>query len=105
VIAKESMSTKGMSTISESELIDAIRNKAIKRFEILQNDEGKFRIIVHLSKTSVRSIWKEGALIVITTRNDPREWVSLDRLVTHIRTKYGAVPPISLTLNFDIPEK
>ncbi|KWF77582.1 hypothetical protein WL93_26570 [Burkholderia diffusa] len=93
-----------MNTINETDLIDAIRNKAIKKFNIVQTAEGKYRIFVNLSKISISSDWKEGDLTLISTRNSPREWASLDRLEKHIRMKYGAIPAISLSLNFDLPE-
>lgn len=93
-----------MTTISESELIDAIRNRAVKRLHIAQTDEGKYRIIANVSKISVGSAWKEGDLELLTTRNVPREWVSLDRLEKHIRMKYGPIPAITLSLNFELKE-
>src|SRR5262245_2908616 len=94
-----------MDALSESDLIDAIRNKAVQRFEIVQTSNGGYRIIVNVSKISISSTWKEGDLELITSRNEPREWASLDRLVKHIRLKYGPVPVIKLTLAECTPEE
>lgn len=81
-----------MNTISESELADFVKNKAVKKLHIIQNDAEKYEIFATLT-------WKEGDWHLVTTRGKPREWASLDRLSHHIREKYGGtLPPISLTL-------
>lgn len=80
-----------MSTISESEIEDAGRNKAIKKLHIVQQPNGKYGITVNLT-------WKEGEFTLITQRKNTREWASLDRLSHHIQEVYGAVPSISLSL-------
>lgn len=80
-----------MGTISESDLIDCVRNNAVKKLKIIQDPNSKYRIVVNLT-------WKEGDFDLITTRRKPREWASLDRLVRHIQDNYGAIPPITLTL-------
>jgi hypothetical protein len=81
-----------MNTIVEAELADFIRNKAVKKLNIIQVDESKYQIVANLT-------WKEGDWYLVTTRKKTREWASLDRLARHIREKYnGAVPPISLLL-------
>jgi hypothetical protein len=80
-----------MSTISEFDLIDCVRNKAVTKLNIIQDPNGKFRIVVNLT-------WKEGDFDLIPTRRKPREWASLDRLARHIQENHGAIPPISLTL-------
>lgn len=81
-----------MNTISESELGLVVRSKAIKRFHIVQNQQGKFLITVTLNN-------QEGELELVTTRKNAREWASLDRLAKHIQEKYGAIPSISLSLH------
>jgi len=90
-----------MNTVSESELIDYVKNSAVKRLNIVQSGVNKYQIVVVLT-------WKEGELNLVTTRGKPREWASLDRLSRHIREKYdGVLPPIGLTLLKQIqsPEK
>lgn len=80
-----------INTIGEAELVDFIKNKAVKRLNIVQNDN-KYQIIVNLT-------WKDGDFTLITTRKTPREWASLDRLARHICEKYnGDLPPINLLL-------
>lgn len=82
-----------MNTVSESELTDFVKNKAVKKLQIVENEAGKYQIVINLT-------WKEGDWNLVTTRGKPREWASLDRLARHIREKYdGALPPISLTLS------
>lgn len=80
-----------MSTIFESELEDAGRNKAIKKLHIVQQTNSRFVLVVTLK-------WKEGEFTLVTQRKNVREWVSLDRLTLHIQDNYGAVPSISLML-------
>ena len=81
-----------MNTIVEAELVDFIRNKAVKKLNIIQVDESKYQIVANLT-------WKEGDWYLVTTRKKPREWASLDRLARHIREKYnGVIPPINLLL-------
>ncbi|CAM5531922.1 hypothetical protein ACFQ4M_19520 [Thauera mechernichensis] len=80
-----------MNTLSEAELQDFMLNKAVKRLNIVQNDSGKYQIIVNLT-------WKEGDWNLLTTRKTIREWASLDRLARHIRENYGIPPSISLSL-------
>ena len=82
-----------MNTIIEAELVDFIRNKAVKKLNIIQVEESRYQIVANLT-------WKEGDWYLVTTRKNPREWASLDRLARHIREKYNGVviPPISLLL-------
>lgn len=79
-----------MSTISEADMLDNARNHAIKRIHIVQGENLKYRVIVNL-------IWKDGDLIVVTTRKTPREWVNLNRLALHMMQNYGKIPEINLT--------
>jgi hypothetical protein len=79
-------------TISEAALIDNIRNGAVKRFTIRENAAGRYEIRVVLT-------WRKENLILITARKKVREWVSMDRLLRHIKENYGdQVPTIGLTL-------
>lgn len=81
-----------MNAINEAELTDFVKNKVVKRLHIVQNEAGRYEIIVNLT-------WKKGDLNLVTTRGKNRDWVSLDRLARHIQEKYeGTLPPISLTL-------
>lgn len=81
-----------MNTIIEAELVDFIRNKAVKKLNIIQVEESRYQIVANLT-------WKEGDWYLVTTRKTPREWASLDRLARHICEKCnGAIPPISLLL-------
>ena len=80
-----------MNTINESELVLVMRSRALKRMHVIQNEEGKFRVVVNLNN-------QEDELELVTFRKKPREWASLDRLAKHIQEKYGAVPTMTLTL-------
>lgn len=80
-----------MSTISESELEDAGRNDAIRTLDIVQQKNGKFRLLVQLT-------WKGGMYTVETQRKHAREWSSLDRLINHIKEHYGNISLITLHL-------
>lgn len=81
-----------MHTLSESELCDAVRNRAVQRLTIRQTETGKFQIVVALT-------WKEGEINLVTARKNIREWASLDRLARHITDNYGTLPHISLSLH------
>jgi len=88
-----------MSEVSEAELTDFLKNKAVKKINIIQNKTNKYQISIILT-------WKEGEWHLTTTRGKFREWVSLDRLTNHMRKKYnGVLPPITLKLNTNRPEK
>lgn len=80
-----------MNAITESELEDAGRNKAIKQLHIVQKQNGKFEIVVNLT-------WKDGDLTLVSQRKHIREWANLQRLYRHIQEKYGEVPAICLKL-------
>jgi len=77
--------------MSESELVLIVRSKAVRNLHIIQTDEGKYRIAVHLKN-------QEEALELMTFRKTPREWANLDRLAKHIQEKYAGIPSITLTL-------
>jgi hypothetical protein len=81
-----------MSTISELELIDNLRNKAVQVFEIRLTRQKTYIVRVKLS-------WKTEKLTLLTARKKIREWVDLERMARYIRTKYGPLPPIRLILN------
>lgn len=80
-----------MNTLSEAELTDFVKNKAVKRLNIVQNESDKYQIVANLT-------WKEGDWHLVTTRKTIREWASLDRLARHIRENYGIPPAIALSL-------
>lgn len=80
-----------MKTISESELVLVIRSRALKRMHIVQNEKGKFRILVNLNN-------QEGGLELVNFRKKPREWASLDSLAKRIQEKYGVIPTMTLNL-------
>jgi hypothetical protein len=82
-----------MRTIREAELVDFIKNGAVQRLRIIETQNGTYQVVINLN-------WKEGDWNLVTAREHPREWASLDRLARHVRDKYqGVLPPISLTLN------
>lgn len=109
-----------MSTITESEVVQAAQFKMITQMIILETSERKYRVQVKLKKleggtkalkTHPAKDWAIlGRLVelaadssektVITTRHTEREWANLDRLVRHIHTAYGPIPDITLQLCF-----
>ena len=81
-----------MKAISEAELADFVRNKAVKRMYIVQGANARFQIIVTLT-------WKPGDWNLVNAKKKPRQWASLDRLTRHIINEYGnELPPINLVL-------
>ncbi len=73
-------------TIFENELVDNFNNAAVLLMRIVQAEKG-FRTYVRLN-------WKDGEILLVTQRGDPREWVSMDRLIRHINNAYKNLPPI-----------
>lgn len=93
------MSISKKNTISEAELTDFIKNKAVKRINIIQNKGGKYEINITLT-------WKAGEQNLVTIRGKLRVWASLDRMAKHFQKKYdGDLPPITLTIKKTRSEK
>ena len=96
VIKKEVLPTNlyeiTMDTINEAEFNDFLENRAVSKIQIIQNNESTYNIVTRLS-------WKKGDFSLVTTRGHKRAWVSLDRLVRHLKTKTTEPPPISLILS------
>lgn len=81
-----------MKPIGEAELTDLANNNAIEQFNITESKNGNYQITVKLT-------WKSEKCRLVTARNKPREWVSLDRLIKHIKEKYnGNIVTINLSL-------
>jgi hypothetical protein len=80
-----------MNTITEANLVDFVKNKAVKQLNIAQTKDNRYEIVITLT-------WKDGNWKVVTTRGKPREWACLNRLARHCKEKYGALPLITLTL-------
>lgn len=87
-----------MDKISETLLLESIKNKAVKHLEIRQTQEGGYELIVYL-------IWKETPSILMTSRDTVREWVSYERLINHINENYSKIPEIKVTLNYSCLKK
>lgn len=82
--------------IYEAELVDAFANKAVGKINIIQTSSNKYQLVIKLT-------WKEGDWKLATTRNSPREWVSLDRLISHILKNYSNFfSPINLILSTEV---
>lgn len=77
-------------TITEREILLFSKSKVLRQMEIGQTESGAFQLFVSLRLDP-------GRFILVGTRNRPREWMSLDRLLKHIRGKFGV--PCSVTLN------
>lgn len=78
-----------MNTITETELVRLAQ--FVKRLRIEETPELQYRTYITIQK-------EDHEQLVITQRKSPKEWASLDRLVKHIRTTYGVIPSITLTL-------
>lgn len=77
--------------ITEKELLVAAQYRAIRKIRIEETSEERYITHITLSK-------EDEEKTLITQRKHPREWVSLDRLIKHIRNNYGNVQNITLTL-------
>ncbi len=78
--------------IVEAELVEFVKNNAVKQITIVQAPSKKFRIVINLT-------WKDGVFLLVSYRKRIREWASLDTLVRYLRENYKNVPlPIILSL-------
>lgn len=79
------------SYISESDLADAIKNNAVKKFYLFENTDESFKLVVTLT-------WKEGYFCLATLRKQPRAWASLHTVALHLK-KLGVSSPLVVYLN------
>jgi len=80
-----------MEYILESELMDFMRNNAIKQLNVVQDISGKYHIVANLN-------WKKGDFLLVTSRKTTRQFANLDRLVMNIRENSNIPPPINLSI-------
>ncbi len=80
-----------MNTITEAVLKDNAKNGAVVWIKATRATEKGFHLYVRLS-------WKEGDLILINQKKEPRVWVSADRLLAHIDRNYRAVDSLTIYL-------
>ncbi len=81
--------------VPEAEIIHFSQNKFIESLHIDQIKNGHYEIYVLLKGSSVK-------YYVQTQRGTVRTWVSLDRLVGHIRKNYKHIDKIYLKLKKEI---
>ena len=86
-----------MQTITETDLVRVAEFKAIRSIRIEETQDAHYRVYVVTTTEQ-----KERTLTTLRDRESPREWASLDTLVKNIRSKYGVIPHISLSLNYEI---
>ncbi len=77
--------------INEKVFQEHLDNKAITQIKIILNEEGKYNLLLSLN-------WKKGEEKLLTARGEWRSWVSLDRLIRHLKSKTKQLPPISLII-------
>jgi hypothetical protein len=75
--------------ILEKELLDALKNSAVKQLTVQRQENGTYRVTVNLT-------WKPGDFILTTTRKHPREWSSLDRFIAYLKDANPVSPRIIL---------
>lgn len=82
--------SKTLHMITDSELSDFIKNNAVKKFNVIENEDSSYSLVIKLT-------WKEGDYCLATTRKSRRDWASLDTLIGHLK-KQGAVRNINIIL-------
>jgi hypothetical protein len=85
-----------MQTITETDLVRVAEYKAIKSIRIEETHDAHYRVYVVTTTEQT-----ERTLTTLRDRESPREWASLDTLVKNIRSKYGVIPHISLSLHYE----
>lgn len=88
-----------MQTITETDLVLVAEFKAIKSMRIEETQDAHYRVYVLTTGDHA-----ERTLTTLRDRESPREWASLDTLVKNIRSKYGVIPHISLSLHYEKKE-
>lgn len=88
-----------MQTITETDLVLVAEFKAIKSMRIEETQDAHYRVYVLTTGDNA-----ERTLTTLRDRESPREWASLDTLVKNIRSKYGVIPHISLSLHYEKKE-
>lgn len=81
-----------MQLIAERDLLLCIRSQSLRRLTIVRMADGPYQLQANLS-------FEPGNLVLANVRGKPRQWVSLDRLANHIRSKYGAPACLAIDLN------
>lgn len=76
--------------ITEPELRDYVSNGAVTTLAIIRSDSS-YRVMVGLN-------WKEGEYTLYSQRNQPRKWVSLDRLLKYLTELAPEIRMITLQL-------
>lgn len=82
-----------MDKINEESLIDSSKNNAVESLEIKQTENGAYQLIIKLA-------WKDHPSILMTSRDDIKEWANYDRLIKHIKNNYPEIPQIKVSLNY-----
>lgn len=88
-----------MNTINEKELVDNAKNGAVRCIKVTKAAGGD-GLVLYVNLT-----WKEGDLLLITQKKEPRTWASADRLLAHIDSKYGCVASLMIFLSDPKDEK
>ena len=81
-----------MNTITEAELTSFARSGVVTCIKAVPAQDGRgVNLYVRLS-------WKEGDLLLITQKKQPRVWASVDRLLAHIGHHYRTVDSLHIFL-------
>ena len=87
-----------MDKINEEALIDSSKNNAVETLEIKQTENGAYQLIIKLA-------WKAHPSVLMTSRDDIKEWANYDRLINHIKNNYPEIPQIKVSLNYKFLRK
>jgi hypothetical protein len=79
-----------MNKITELQWKDYAHNDTVTETKLVNTKHG-YVIVVKLT-------WKGGEWVVHTIRNKPRYWVSLDRLIQHVRKVAPKITVVTLLL-------
>ena len=77
--------------ISDSQLLDYVQANVIKKARVAVVDGG-YVLCVGLT-------WKSGEHMVYTVRKQPRVWVSLDRMLSHLMSSGWQLKTLELDLS------
>jgi len=80
-----------MEYIYEADLMNFLKNNAIKQLNVVQDISGKYHIVANLT-------WKKGDFLLVTTRKTTRKFANLDRLAKALRENSSVPPPIQLSI-------
>lgn len=89
-LKSEKMTRISFDKLSEKQFRDYDKAGVVSALRLVKSDEG-YLVVVQLT-------WRSGESVIFSQRNQPKAWVSLDRLIAHLREAAPSISKIALDL-------